>query len=163
VVALLQHSRPRIAALLEERDALLAAARGAPGDADLQEEAVAALQRVQSQYQVTSATFLLAFSSLISAPQLCSWLVASYPWAPSLASLHATVLARAEAAAAAAAAADAARPRRGRPRKAGPRPALPASGGSGVAAAAAAAAATAAALASGAGPPGGLPADERDH
>jgi hypothetical protein len=119
VVALLKLSQPRIAALLSSREALLAEARATVADAVQQEELLPLLQRVQSQYQITSAIFLLAFCSIISAPQLCAWLVASYPWAPSLASLHATVLARHEAAQASEAALEAAKRRRGRPRKHG--------------------------------------------
>jgi hypothetical protein len=118
VIPLLTLSRGRISALLARRAALLAASGQSAHDAVAQEAVVQEIAAVQSRYQITSITFFLAFSSLITARQLFAWLVASWPWSPSLAALHSTLLAQHEAAQREAARAAAAAPRgRGRPRK----------------------------------------------
>lgn len=88
-----------------------------PNNTAKQELLLRELNCVQSCYQCTSVVFLLAFSSVIRTDQFFTWMVSAFPWVPSLASLHTTLLHRGAKPAEQAGLNEPVKRGRGRPRK----------------------------------------------
>ncbi|KAI8472604.1 MAG: hypothetical protein J3K34DRAFT_413644 [Monoraphidium minutum] len=87
----------RSRAFAELREALLARSAAGSGDLGLQEAVLKELQAAQAAFEVHTIVFTLCvYGSLLTAVQVTTLLVSSWPWVPSLHGMHAVICSRAE-------------------------------------------------------------------